>query len=263
MQSICLHDKNEIEKILRRDIFLHVYEIGDLDDLFWPHTRYYTLPRESDQPVLLLYTGLALPTILALVRAPVDPMKELIRSMIHLFPKKLYVHLSDGLLNLFEDSYRIESHGIHYKMGLVDHSKLAIVDTSEVTPLSETDLPQLERLYRDSYADHWFEPRMLATGYYFGVRRDSTLVSAGGVHVYSERYKVAALGNVATHPHLRGHGLATAICAKLCRSLSRTVDHIGLNVKADNTAAIRCYQKLGFERVASYDECLLEWKADP
>jgi len=40
----------------------------------------------------------------------------------------------------------------------------------------------------------------------------------------------------------------------LCVRLRRTVDHIGLNVKADNAAAIRLYEGLGFEVVAEYLE---------
>ena len=36
------------------------------------------------------------------------------------------------------------------------------------------------------------------------------------------------------------------------------VGHVGLNVKADNPAAIACYQKLGFARVADYGEYTAE-----
>ena len=36
--------------------------------------------------------------------------------------------------------------------------------------------------------------------------------------------------------------------------LQRTVDHIGLNVKADNAAAVACYRRLGFRPVAEYEE---------
>jgi ribosomal protein S18 acetylase RimI-like enzyme len=32
--------------------------------------------------------------------------------------------------------------------------------------------------------------------------------------------------------------------------LLERVDHIGLNVEADDAAALRCYEKLGFERQA-------------
>jgi predicted GNAT family acetyltransferase len=66
---------------------------------------------------------------------------------------------------------------------------------------------------------------------------------------------VAALGNVATHTAHRGKGFAKAAVAALCHNLRRTVDHVGLNVAADNTAAVRCYQRLGFQIIATYEEC--------
>ncbi|HUU22516.1 MAG TPA: GNAT family N-acetyltransferase, partial [Phycisphaerae bacterium] len=104
------------------------------------------------------------------------------------------------------------------------------------------------------YPSHWFEPRMLDTKQYFGIRGADGLVSVAGVHVYSEKYKVAALGNIATHPAHRRTGCATAAIAHLCRNLLKTVEHVGLNVKADNRPAIACYQKLGFEIVGAYEE---------
>jgi predicted GNAT family acetyltransferase len=83
------------------------------------------------------------------------------------------------------------------------------------------------------------------------------LVSVAGVHVYSPRYKVGVVGNVTTHPAYRGKGLGTAVCARLCRELLKTVEHIGLNVKADNASAIASYKRLGFEVVGEYEEGLL------
>jgi predicted GNAT family acetyltransferase len=68
----------------------------------------------------------------------------------------------------------------------------------------------------------------------------------------------AALGNIATRPGHRGRGFATAVIAELCRSLLLSVDHVGLNVKADNLSAIGCYQRLGFEQNAVYGEYTLE-----
>jgi predicted GNAT family acetyltransferase len=95
---------------------------------------------------------------------------------------------------------------------------------------------------------------MVATGRYFGVREDGQLICIAGVHVYSPRYRVAALGNIVTHPAHRNRGHATRATARLCQALLDEVDHIGLNVKADNEAAIACYRKLGFEVVAPYGE---------
>ena len=91
-----------------------------------------------------------------------------------------------------------------------------------------------------------------------GIRREGTLVCIAGVHVHSSIYRVAALGNIATDPALRGQGLAQRATAQLCRALLTTVDTIGLNVKADNTAAIACYRKLGFEVAAEYEEAMFD-----
>ena len=84
------------------------------------------------------------------------------------------------------------------------------------------------------------------------------LMSVAGVHVFSRRYRVAALGNIATHPQARGKGLARVVTAKLCQELRGEADHIGLNVKDDNAGAIACYERLGFERCAVYGEYTLE-----
>jgi len=43
--------------------------------------------------------------------------------------------------------------------------------------------------------------------------------------------------------------------------LLREVDHVGLNVKADNASAIASYVRLGFERIAAYEEFSLKLKA--
>jgi ribosomal protein S18 acetylase RimI-like enzyme len=47
------------------------------------------------------------------------------------------------------------------------------------------------------------------------------------------------------------------VTARICRSLRAEVDHVGLNVRADNRAAIACYERLGFAPVAPYEEHLV------
>ncbi len=66
MTCVCLHDKTAIEPILRRNIYLHLYSIGDLDDFFWPYTSWYVTRDEGDvRAIALLYAG-PTPTLLAL-----------------------------------------------------------------------------------------------------------------------------------------------------------------------------------------------------
>jgi ribosomal protein S18 acetylase RimI-like enzyme len=153
----------------------------------------------------------------------------------------------------------LEPHGLHFKMILTGHRKVLEPRSAPVPigALSTPDLPAILEFYRQSYAGNWFDARMLETGQYCGAFAGNELVAIAGVHVYSERYRVAALGNVATHPLHRGKGLGTAVTAALCRSLLSRVDKIGLNVKADNLAALRCYEKLGFEKRAAYHETMV------
>jgi ribosomal protein S18 acetylase RimI-like enzyme len=260
MQSIkpvCLHSKYEIEAFLRRHPFLHLYELGDLDDFFWSYTTWYALKdHDGIKQLVLLYTGAELPVLLGFSEEPSE-MKELLNVIAYLLPKQFYTHLSNNLVEIFAQGYHIEPHGTFYKMALTNFSCLNKVDTSAVERLSPSDAYDLKEFYNLSYSGNWFDPRMLETGCYYGIRRKSSLVSVAGIHVYSPKYKVAALGNVTTHPDFRKQGLATQVCAKLCQSLLDSVDYIGLNVKADNITAISCYEKLGFQKVSVYGEYTL------
>ena len=263
MQAICLHSKDELEAFLRQDPFLHLYELGDLDDFFWQHTTWYALEDcQAIQQLVLFYTGASLPVLLALSQGSTDRMEKLLRSIIHLLPKQFYAHLSNNLVRVFMEDYQAQGHGLHYKMGLSDPERLNAVETSDAFQLSPADIEELKALYRTSYPGNWFEPRMLETGYYYGIRRNAALVGVAGVHVYSQHYKVAALGNITVHPNFRGQGLGTIICARLCQALLPMVEAIGLNVKADNTSAIRCYTKLGFKMSAAYTEYYLQLKPE-
>jgi predicted GNAT family acetyltransferase len=69
---------------------------------------------------------------------------------------------------------------------------------------------------------------------------------------------VAALGNIATHPDYRGNGVAFRLTSVLCADLQKSVDTIGLNVKTDNDTAVKCYTKVGFSIIGTFDECLIK-----
>jgi ribosomal protein S18 acetylase RimI-like enzyme len=258
LETVILRDKRELERFFRNNVFLHLYSIGDLDEFFWQNTTWYALKRDNEiLAVALFYTGLELPTLLAFSER-ISVMEDLLQSILNELPERLYAHLSPGLEAILGKRFTLEPHGEHYKMALRNGARLDEVDCSQVVQLSVADLDELQRFYRKSYPENWFDPRMLETGQYFGLRRNGGLISAGGIHVYSEKYRVAALGNITTHPEHRNMGYARLVTARLCQSLCDRVDHIGLNVKADNAAAIACYRVLGFEICASYGEYMAE-----
>jgi ribosomal protein S18 acetylase RimI-like enzyme len=259
LKAIYLHDKKEIEPFLRRNVYLHIYGIGDLDDFFWPYTTWYAWKEDKEiQAIALLYSGRTFPVFVAL--SETDSMKHLVQSILHLLPCRFHAHLSPGVEATLEEKYKMKSHGKHYKMALSDKSSLYDIDCSQVIHLQSNDLDEILQLYKEGYPGNWFDTRMLETKQYFGIRRENRLVSIAGIHVYSEKYKVAALGNIVTHPDYRSDGLGKSVTAKLCQSLSKQVDHIGLNVKSDNEIAISMYKRLGFEIIGSYWEYTVESK---
>ena len=260
MKFICLHDKQEIEGFLRRNAQLHLYSVGDLDDFFWPYTTWYGLQvQEQLSAIALLYSGQALPTLIALSEQP-EPMSELVSAISPLLPAHFYAHLSPGVAQSLTATHQLVSHGAHCKMALHDLAQASRVDCSAVVPLSPTEREEIEAFYQESYPGHWFNPRMLATQQYFGIRAEDRLVSVGGIHVYSPAYGVAALGNIATHPAHRGRGYGKAVTARVCQSVAQEVREIGLNVKADNHPALTCYERLGFTTVATYEEFMVNRK---
>ena len=258
MTLICLRDKQEIEQYLRRNIQLHLYGIGDLDNFFWPYTTWYGWKTQNDlSAVAFLYEGQPPPTLLALSESH-EAMADLLQAIRHFLPLQFYAHLSPGLERILRDTYHLAPHGMHNKMALNDPTKIGQFDGFGVVSLGMAELAELQAFYHESYPGNWFDPRMLETRQYFGIRAAGRLVSAGGVHVYSPQYGVAVVGNIATHPSYRGRGYGTAVTACVCRSLAQAVQDIGLNVKADNQPAIACYERLGFDIIASYGEFMAQ-----
>jgi ribosomal protein S18 acetylase RimI-like enzyme len=242
-------------------VFLHIYALGDLDDFFWPYTTWYALQDNGEiRAILLVYTAFDTPTLMALGDSPYDPLHELLRSARRLLPPRFYSHLSPGGRDALGPFARIDSRGPHLKMALTE-PRLDASGVSSVTRLTHADVDDLRKLYAAGYPANWFDPRQIDVGY-FGLRVNGELVSAAGAHVYSPIQRVAALGNIVTHPDHRGQGYAAAVTARLCAELQPTTDHIGLNVKADNAAAIACYQRLGFRPVAEYEEVALTLSID-
>jgi len=260
MTSVFVHDKSTIEGKLRENIYLHIYGIGDLDEFFWPYTTWYASKTDTGiSEIAMLYIGQSLPTLLALSDKP-GCMRDLVGSISHLLPRRFYAHLSPGVESVLGKNHHVISHGEHLKMWLNTRSIIDASDCSDTIALGCDDLEEIIEFYLRCYPGNWFDPRMLETEQYFGIREDGTLISIAGIHVFSPEYKVAALGNIATAPEYSNKGYASHATARTCQSLLGVVSDIGLNVKADNDPAISCYEKLGFGIVASYGEYMVERK---
>ncbi|MGW4462000.1 GNAT family N-acetyltransferase [Micromonospora sp. NPDC004704] len=263
-----VHDRAELADLLLRTPDLRAYELGDLDDHFWPYTTWY----RRGEALALLFHGAGVPILLALDTPDRSgALAELVADLRPLLPRRFYAHLSAGVTAALEPEFAADSNGPHLKMALTEPTRLdrwsaaeiASTGPAEVVELTTTDLTEVAGFYELAYPAHSFVPRMIEQGPYVGVRRGGELVAVAGVHVFSPRYRVAAIGNVATHPQARGQGLASVAVAELCRRMLTTVDRIALNVKADNNAAIALYNRLGFSPVADYTELTFTARGTP
>ncbi|MBK8549659.1 MAG: GNAT family N-acetyltransferase [Ignavibacteria bacterium] len=258
MEIIFIKDKNIIEEHFRKNTELNIYSIGDLDDFFWERSKFYGIGSyESIEEIVLLYKGFDTPTFIALTDKRSDSMEELIKKIKPQLPVKFYTHLTPGLIRAFNEKGILENFGLHYKMSLIDRSLLMNEENENIRRLSSEDILQIKELFRRSYPDNFFDERMLDTGKYFGYFDKQQLIAIAGIHVYSERYRVAALGNITTDIAYRGRSIAQKLTSALCKDLLITVDNIGLNVFTENQAAINCYKKIGFEITGEYEEYLL------
>jgi ribosomal protein S18 acetylase RimI-like enzyme len=250
-------DKKAIYRFLSKTPELQLYTIGDLDDFFWPSTVWYALSDKTEiQAIALLYTGMNPSTLLHFFDKDPYSSRELIKSIKKLLPEKFNVHLSPGLTDLFGKENILEDYGHNYRM-ILGRDPAAVKDDN-IRRLKISDLHKIKELYAVAYPGNWFDGRMAETGKYFGYFQKERLIGVSGIHVYSEEYRIAALGNIATHPDFRGQQIAFKLTSVLCTDLKNSVDIIGLNVKSDNRAAIKCYENLGFKIHSTYDECLVK-----
>lgn len=89
-----------------------------------------------------------------------------------------------------------------------------------------------------------FGPRACELGRYLGIRQDGNLVAMAGERLRLPGY--VELSGIATHPHARGHGLASILTRSLMRAAFERGEVSFLHVRIGNPA-ITLYQRLGFE----------------
>ena len=190
-------------------------------------------------------------------------MRRLLKEVLPELPDRIIADVGLGLLDVFCGPFRATPCGEFLKMRLVD-VRAVPAPSQQVERLGPSDLDELTAFYqgdaytKDEVEGRCFAPYMLEWGPYCGIRREHRLVAAGGVHVCSRRFGVAALANIATRPDSRRQGLATTITCAICRALPREAIVVGLNVHAENHAAIRCYENVGFGEVRRFLSVLLQ-----
>jgi len=233
---------------------VHPYGIYDVANL-WNVSRWWL--RDRAVVGLMDLPGSPVPVVYAVSADAAEQTLALMGDLAPLFPPHFIVTGPPGLTERHAGDYDAMWWAPHLKMYLARPDDLP-PPQRDVFPLDRGDVSELERFFALTVdAGAFFHPGLLDTGHYVGLRQGTELIAVAGIHVVDQRYRVAALGNVATHPAHRRRGLARAVTATLCAQLLNEVDVIGLNVRQDNAAARVLYERMGFAAVADYEEAEL------
>ena len=218
---------------------------------FWPYTTWFASQADGQVTALfLLYSGGGLPVVLALARAGADleRLRALLEASLPLLPRRFYSHLTPGLDAVLAAAYRLEPHGRYLKMALTDPSRLGAVDTSAVVGFTPGDAEALRRYLRCGLSRQLVRPahagnRLLL----WHPARWADRQRGRDPRIFSPHPG----GGAGQHHHCAGlprAGLGKQVTARLCQELRKTVDTIGLNVRADNAPALAVTPVWGLPR---------------
>lgn len=126
---------------------------------------------------------------------------------------------------------------------LLEDSASAVVRQPHIERLGDADAPEMLALAKLTRPGP-FMARTHLLGEFWGVRQEGRLAAMAGERMKQPGF--IEISGVCTHPDFRGQGLAAALCAFQLRRITGLGYVPYLHTFADNSGAIRLYEKLGF-----------------
>jgi ribosomal protein S18 acetylase RimI-like enzyme len=238
-----LTDKNDIRRMLQRDRRWCVYALGDLSPRMFAKCRWFT----PDLTLVLHDYGTSI-----LFAHGTGSIREALDHVT--WPVHLQVQ-PDALAEVARHA-AVTNEKQMIRMAWTGGSTRV---SDRVTRLGANDVVAIDRLYADGESagesPDFFYASMVTDGVFFGVYKGEELIAAAGTHLVSRDEGAAAIGNVYVRRDRRGRGLGRAVTAAVVHELAG-IETVGLNVRADNDAAIRVYESLGFVRHCEFREAL-------
>ena len=244
----------ELEEFYADHRAAHIYALVDLEPPFWEGSRWY---RRDDAVagVVALPNGEGLAVYSVSTKDPVGS-SQLVCELAPDLPAGLLITGPAHIEAKLEDVRPIIRMGPHVRYELADSTAVP-PRRADIVDLGPSDEAEIQALYDSDPGAAFFLPHMLVDAAFVGLRVDGLLVAAAGTHVLSERQRIAAIGAVYTRPDHRGSGHGAAVTAGAIHRLGDRVDVVGLNVHADNVAARRIYEGMGFRPILDYAEAEL------
>jgi GNAT superfamily N-acetyltransferase len=246
-------DKDHIRSILKTDPRWCVYALGDLSERMFAKCEWFTpdltlVLHDYGTSILFAHGTRSIREALDHVTWPVhlqvreDALDEV----------KRYAEVTDEK-HMLRMSLNGPPEGGPY-MSLSVGSGLG-----RTVRLTDDDVDALKKLYADGESTgespDFFYDSMVSDGVFCGVYEGHELIAVTGTHLVSRDEGAAAIGNVYVKRDRRGKGLSRLTTRAVLNEL-RGIETIGLNVRADNAAAIRIYESLGFVKHCEFYEAI-------
>ena len=233
---------SDIRPLLRRDPIWSVYALGDLAPPMFPKTQWFT----PDVTLVLHDYGTNI-----LFAAGTGSIREALDHVT--WPVHLQVQ-ADALEEIARYA-TIKHQKQMWRMGWAGAA--GATGAAGAVRLGANDVPALLALYGDGDATgespDFFHPSMVSDGVFFGVYDGGALVAAAGTHLLAPEEGAAAIGNIYTMRDHRGRGLGKVVTSAVLAAV-KEIETVGLNVRADNVAALHLYESLGFVRHCPFFE---------
>jgi ribosomal protein S18 acetylase RimI-like enzyme len=259
MEIAEIKDREKVKNFFLQEPYLHLYELGNLQEKLFSRSSWHcALDDGKIKALAMLHIA---PdeknnVFFMLENTNIDASLFLMQGMKKHLPKSFYAHVSKEAGQRLLPDYEISRPVIYNKMKISGDMLLknSIKYPEYTYRVNKNDFETINEFIKGINPDAFFTKAMLETGKYFIVRKNSDIISMAGVHFYSAETMTAAIGNVATAPEFRGKGYAGSVTASLVRDLWKEAKYIGLNVRADNAAAIKAYERMGFMFYSSHEE---------
>jgi ribosomal protein S18 acetylase RimI-like enzyme len=122
-------------------------------------------------------------------------------------------------------------------------SELEVIDGPEIIELTQTHHADVLELTALVYP-HYFRPRTMEMGRYFGIYQDGRLAAMVGERLGTEEYR--EMSAICTHPDFNGRGYARRLTAMLTNDTLQRGSTAFLHVSHENPRAKGLYQQIGY-----------------
>ena len=244
-----LTDKATIRSILRRDPAWCVYALGDLTPRMFAKCQWFA------PDLTLVLHDYATSILFAHGTGSIGEALEHVSYPVHL---QVQADALDEVARFATVTSIKHMRRMVWAAKNAEQRAVAALDSRAVR-LTGDDVAAIERLYADgasvNESPDFFYASMVTDGVFYGVFEGEDLLAVAGTHLVSRDEGAAAIGNVYVRRDRRGSGLSRIVTASVLDDL-RGIGTIGLNVRADNAAAIRVYESLGFVHHCDFREAL-------